>query len=488
MSSPNEQPCPDCGEMVRINSVRCWNCGAFMNRDVEAKFLELQSKPDRMIFSEIPEGDLQSYQAEAMPAATEDGDDFELSVPAPLVPSTAPQQVGGAPTGGPSTPPTVTEAAATEPPPENAGPAAKTPNEEDALFNIAMQDEAEGRKRRQQRRVAGTRTVGGGFVIFCPYGCKIEVKEEHRGKNGRCPKCRAPFIVPIDPPMFKVEPTAAAAVGTAGVGSVGAFSNWLNDLHVHVVSLEKLKLKADSLLKEFVEADFAFGPEQLLALELAKKAGGLFGGGGDKKKLEVRDAAQLHLRGGKPVEELSVAQKFVFTKEHLDELKVVQPAASRSDSIFHGIPVFGEGRIAVQLPLTAASKDPLYVSMGLTQFWAFAKALKETYGRTDFGADSGLPADHVYSQQKCHFTSESFQTLENVPLYQADPTVELEPVGYRCGSCSLTISEAGRDREKLGGKTPKGIAKAKCPKCQQKMGENLLYILKVKPEAAEAAK
>lgn len=488
MNQPLESACPDCGEMVRVNSVRCWNCGAFMNRDLEAKFLELQAKPDRVIFSEIPEGDLHTVSSDgAGSAAEEDEGGFELTSPKSVV-STAPQvsSAKSVPVASPASSSATADAPPATPAVAEKPAAAGPPDDEaDALLNIAKQDEAEIQRRRRSRNVAGTRTVGGGFVIFCPYGCKIEVKEDHRGKSGRCPKCRAPFIVPVDPPMFKKE-SAVSGAAEGVVAQAGAFANWSTDLHMHVVSLEKLKLKADSLLKEFVETDIAFGPDQLIVMELAKKAGGLFGGGGDKKKLETRQTAQTHLREGKPVEELTVAQKFVFTKDHVSEIKVVQPAASRTDSIFHGIPVFGEGRIAIQLPYTEASKDPLFVSMGLTQFWAFSKALSETYGLAALGTEAGIPQDHVYADQKCHYTSETFKTLENVPLYQADPTVQLDVVGYRCGSCGLTVSEAGRDREKLGGKTPKGIAKAKCPKCQQKMGENLLYKLKEAPPEAAA--
>ncbi len=63
----------------------------------------------------------------------------------------------------------------------------------------------------------------------------------------------------------------------------------MKDLHLHTVSPDKLKLKADSLLKEFTEYDVAFSADGLLLVNVAKKSGGLFGGG-DKKKQEARDA------------------------------------------------------------------------------------------------------------------------------------------------------------------------------------------------------
>ncbi len=44
-NEPSEKPCPDCGEMVRPNSVRCWNCGGFMRKDMAVKFQQMQMNP-----------------------------------------------------------------------------------------------------------------------------------------------------------------------------------------------------------------------------------------------------------------------------------------------------------------------------------------------------------------------------------------------------------------------------------------------------------
>jgi hypothetical protein len=48
------------------------------------------------------------------------------------------------------------------------------------------------------------------------------------------------------------------------------------------------------------------------------------------------------------------------------------------------------------------------------------------------------------------------------------------------------ISEDGRSKTKLGGANGKAIAKAKCPKCSGKMGEEPLYKVKKSSEAATA--
>ncbi len=471
MSSLKEQPCPDCGEMVRQNSLRCWNCGAFMNPELEAKFMELQAKPQEIIFSELPDDEVHTYDEE------DDEDDFELSAPAPAplpqvaVSQSAPELPGTVPIPTAPSKAVVGFSSDVDHSVATGG---------DALLDIALNEERESRtKRRARKQTGGMKTPGGGIIIFCPYGCKIEVKETHRGMTGRCPKCRSPFIVPIDPPVYKKsakEGDATTSTDGKSTGSVGGFGDWLLDLHLHTVNPEKLKLKADSLLKEFVPVDFGFSNEKLLVFQLAAKKGGMFGGGA--KTGDPRDAVLQHLAAGKSIDELPVANKYLFESADLRQLKVVQPVANRADSMFHGVPIFGEGRIAIQMPMTAAATSSVYVSVGITQFWELKKQLEAHYGIMGLGADSGIPAAHVYTQAKCHYLNTPLKVLENLEFYEADPTAELETVGYRCGACGLTVSEDGRKKESLGGKSPKGIAKAKCPKCSSKMGEHLLKTLK----------
>ncbi|MFG0334933.1 MAG: hypothetical protein ACF8TS_16375, partial [Maioricimonas sp. JB049] len=350
----------------------------------------------------------------------------------------------------------------------------------DALLEVALQEEAETRKRRKkQRRIVGGMRTPGGFIIFCPYGCKMEVKDQNRGMTGRCPRCGAPFIVPVDPPQFKAEKRETTKTEKAAVET--DFKAWIEGLHVHTVNPEKLKLKADSLTKEFVPTDFAFGNDELLLIVLGKKGGGLFGGGG--KPEELRDAAQAHLRDGKPVDEVPDAEITRIESDALDQLRVVQPVESRAHSLFAGIPVFGAGRIAIQLPLQEDSTETRYVSMGLTEFREFARLLEEKYGVTGLAEKTGIPMEDEYETHRCHYSSVAVKALKRLEFYQADPKVEPVVAGWKCGSCGIVVSEDARNKEKLGGKGGKGLAKTKCPKCQQKFGDNPLYSL---PELTES--
>jgi hypothetical protein len=444
-----------------------------MRRDLEQKYLELQAGPRKVFFSPLP-ADAEIHAVGTI-VDDEDDDDFVLEPAKPEQPTAEtssskpePDAKAEAPSGDTAAPPA--EGAATNPPPAAAGG--------DALLDIALREEIESlRKQSKSRRMTGGARTASGFVIFCPYGCKIEVKEAHRGMTGKCPKCRAPFLVPVDPPDYSVskkEAAAAAEKATAAAAAPGGFQIWLADLHVHTISPEKLKLKADSLLKDFVEKDFGFSSDRMAVVSFAKKAGGLFGGG-DKKKGDPRELMLAHLREGKSADDLPVAEKQFFPADDVRQMRIVQPAASRMDSMFHGVPVFGAHRIAVQLPVK--EWDPQFVSFALMKFREFSQALQETYGMADFGADLGIPLKDEYQTFKCLSTEVPIKALKNAEWYQADPSVKVTLVGWKCDGCGLAITETARKKEKLGGSNGKGLAKALCPKCKKKFGEHPLYTL-----------
>lgn len=461
-----ERACPECGEMVRKGLVRCWNCGAFMDEKLQQRYQEMQSNPSPPVFSQVPAEEMHSLED-----ASDDG--FQLAIPA----STSREDLRSLDVAVPGAEPkTAAEKRAADD--DAGGPAHSVATAGDVLLMAAMQEQAEIKEKRRRRPLmtGGAKTTTG-FIIFCPYGCRIEVKEQHRGMQGKCPKCRAPFIVPVDPPDYTASKKAAAEQKPDGAAAAGpgGYQVWIDDLHVHTVNPEKLKLKADSLLKDFVEQDIAFGPEGMLVVSLTKK--GKFVGG-VKNKADARAAMLQHLKDGKPLAELPAGDQKAYKAEQLVEMRVVEPAASRALSLFHGIPIFGTGRIAVLLPIGDDGATQ-YVSMGVTQFRKFAQALADVYGLHGFGADAGIPATEVYEEAgKCHYLGTPVRSLKNLEFYKADPTVEVVLSGWKCAACSLIISEDARQKEKLGGKEGKGLAKVKCPKCTQKFGENPMYALK----------
>lgn len=475
------RPCPECGENVRGGMVRCWNCGAFMNPKIQEKFQEMQARPNPQGYSPMSAGESASLRTQ--PGHEKDGDDDDDDFELTSVESRS-RSNAGSPTSlmsaAPEDGPTVIPMIEADPSPEPEKPAPARPkNPSDALLDIAMQDESETAKRRKKRPpTGGVRTASGGFLIFCPYGCRVEVKEQHRGMSGRCPRCRAPFLVPVDPPDYTAAKSKAPADKGAAEQSV-AYGRWIQDAHLHVVPPEKLVLKPDSLLKTFAPVDLGFGPEGLVVLTLGKKAGGMFGKG-DKK--DPREAVLDHLKEGKPAADMPAAEKTFYSVEQLQELRVVQPVAQKSQSMFAGVPVFGTGRIAVQLPAVNETDPPRYLSFGITEFRKLAETLGELFGLTEFGRDCGIPMQDHFTEHRCTYGGK-FQALNHLEFYKADSTVKLVTVGWKCAGCGVAMSEEGRAKADFGGKGGKGIAKAKCPKCQQKFGENRIEGL---PPAAPA--
>jgi hypothetical protein len=522
-SGSNEIACPDCGEMVRKELVRCYQCGAFLRKEMAESYQRMrENAPDvptprlrevsqapRMIPSAAPA----TNPTDLPPLA--DDDDFSLGAGVTAVPAS--QSVATAASSNetysldapPSSPSSAAAAELPDLPMDDAKSGTKKtapsdsesmiPHSEatagDLLLDIAKQEETESESRRKQRGKRKPGDLRTGFIIFCPWGHQIEVQEKHRGQMGKCPRCKAAFIVPLaraDEKPAETTPSEAATTPAstepAGALAAGKFTRWMKDVRIHPLDPTKLKLKPGSLESTFDTQDLGFGLDGLLLLTLSKK-GGLFGGG-DKKKPEVRDAAVAHLAAGKPLTELQVAAQRLFGPDTIKQIQVVQPVVYAHESMFAGIPVFGSHRIAVRLPKPAEGNELLFASFWLSEFREFAKQMDEVFGVQGMGEDVGVPMVDKVSEHKCHYTEMTFSALENVEYHQADPNIKLAIVGRKCEGCGLIVSEDGRKKEKLGGPDGKGIAKAKCPKCQKKFGSFAFYAVEsaaVDPSATSSA-
>lgn len=457
-----------------------------MNRELEQKYLEMQAAPKKVFFSQLPD-DADIHEASSSESLE---DDFVLvprsPVPSPIKPEAVASKKGTAkaPSAASSSAlddaPNAPAPKSSAPAPSDTGVAHSVATGGDALLDIAMSEETESKKKRRTRASGPIRTATG-FIIFCPYGCKVEVKDQHKGMTGKCPKCRAPFIVPTVPPdyEFAKEREKSVAQAAAAASAPGGFVAWMHDVHVHTVNPTRLKLKEGSLSKDFAPYEFGFGAGKLLVASLApKKAGGMFGGG-KKGGPDPRTAMMTHLKDGKAPEDLPVAAKKVYSLDDLRQLRVVWPEASRASSSFHGVPVFGKQIIAVQLPLVGEG-DPQYASFTLSQFREFNKHVEELFGVEGLAANLGIPMTDEFTTAKCHYSDAQVKALKDPDWYLADPARPAVVAGYRCESCGITVSEAARKKEKLGGANGKGLAKATCPKCKKKFGSKPLYTL---PEA-----
>lgn len=516
--------CPKCGETYRKGLVRCWSCGAFTRDEIGAAYEERirgRAESDDG-FRELPVLRVQSSeddktsatgpQADHMIASTAQGggydldfdetaaadDDFELgsdvelseatggeegytlaAVEEPTLRMTSSIEAFELPLPEAAEPPLP---AAAEPPLPGPG---ESPREADELLEIARQQQRDVAKARKdlQKRI-------GGFVVYCPQGCRVRVQERHRGRTGRCPKCHSIFFVPLakKAAVDASAPVAAEATADAPLAA-GKFTRWQLDLRLHSVQPQKLKLKPDSLLNDFQAVDVGFADDELLLVTLAS-GGGMFGGG--KKKDVVRAAVLEHLKTKSTLEGLPGAAKVALPREAIGQINLAQPAPPETDSMFGQIPVFGAGRIAVKLPRQGDSPTMQFLSFNLSEFRRFSTNLSELYGIEGFGGRTEIPLADEFQTGSCAVSNEPVQGLLGLPYYEKDPAVKLEVSGWQCGVCKAVVSEAARDKAKLGGAKGKGIAKAKCPKCSQKMGSNPWYKIAVEPVsevpvAAEAA-
>lgn len=452
-----------------------------MREDVAAKYQEMQSQEREVIYSQPPESVGDVPQGEALPdddaydlartpesdLATDQADDTDFELSTSLAPS-----------GDASKRPKSDSNAGDE-----NGESHSVATGGDVLLQVALdeQKEEEARRKHRRKRPGATR---GGFLVYCPNGHRVEVQERHRGMTGRCPRCQIPFFVPAEQWSEKsaddesTEATAAAEGATEAVDpeAAGTWKRWLNDVHVHAVDPTKLKLKVGSLESEFTTADFGFSADEGLLIAILARKGGMFGSV-DAKKLEAtREETRTWLREGNPIADLPAAEHHVCEVESLHKtVTVVQPAPYAHESMFAGVDVFGTGRIAVSLPKFGEGAEIRLASFHLTQFRRLSEILKELWDFDEFGADAGVPLTDETVERECHYTEQKLRSLEDLPFYEADPEIELTAVGYRCQECGLVISEDGRKKEKIGGKSPKGLAKAKCPKCQKKFGTTALY-------------
>ena len=524
------ETCPKCGETYRKGLVRCWSCGTFTRDEIASAYerrlqgrtesdggfhelpvLRVQSSVNdeaadsaqNAPFSEMAQSGSQGgydLDFEETPEESFAGDDdFELGEDVQLgafVQEEESESYSLAPIEPPVRPqaalPPVAEDAPIplmEPPVRAVAPLPEPEPEPDAegdeLLKIARQQEKDSKKAKESLH-----KKLGGFIVYCPQGCRIRVQDRHRGKTGRCPKCHALFLVPLAQKKTgeptKTATTSPADAATTGAGqAAGKFTRWQLDLRLHTVQPQKLKLKPDSLLNEFQAVDAGFAADELLLVTLAA-GGGMFGSAA-KKKDAVRTAVQEHLRSKPTLEGLPGAAKLSFSRDSVGQFALAQPSPLDSDSLFGQIPVFGNGRIAVKLPKQGDAQTLQYLSFSLTEFRQFADNLREIFGIEGFGTRTEIPLTDEFQTAPCVVSSEPVRGLLGLPYYEKDPAIKLDVSGWRCGVCNAVVSEAARDKAKLGGAKGKAIAKAKCPKCSQKMGSNPWYQRASEPAPAAAA-
>ncbi|MFO1000437.1 MAG: hypothetical protein U0936_08865 [Planctomycetaceae bacterium] len=502
-----------------------------MRADVAARYRQLTTNPQPIIYSTIPPESRKDYLPPRAESKAEqlskvvDNDDFKLGSGVNSVDSGDFEFDGGAkPAVAPVTPPKTT-AKASPPKPVAAvnGPdrpesttqvagkakgvtptadaespvadatssspveatAASTPRSkgsDDDLLSFAVEEQKEGKKRKNQKNAERLRKQ---VLVPCTCGAWIRVNEDQAGKTLRCKQCKQPVVVPGLKKKAEKQEKPAAKVEQVQQKTI----SWIDDAWFHILSPAALVLKPGSLTGKHTEVDIAFDSSGLHVLTFAgtKKKRSIFSfGSGNKKadhqtrRQQIRE--QVTKTGG--FENLENVEIRKVDVARINEVRLVQPVAKVSESMFAGVPVFGDGRIAIFLPIEIDGGKQAFLSFSISGWRAIAEQLKSLFGVELGGTENGIPESDKAEALSCFMNQSRIESIRGLIYYQKDASYTLELTGHKCKSCGTTISEEGRKAAKLGGIKGKGIAKAKCPKCSNKMQAESLYKIAKGPESA----
>jgi hypothetical protein len=500
--SGNENVCQKCGEEMLPGVVRCRYCGwysdADLQRSADTRRLNqmygspVQQRPPATSFGS-GEDDFELAD-DVIPVDEEVSEDYDIAPPEPTTASAAtpiterPAETAPGPQATAST--GTAPAGSAE---ASAAPPASSPANDidhsiatggDVLLQTALDEAREASSRRVERKKKRAQVAPAGHIFsFCGNGHRVVVSEKFRGRLGRCPSCKEPFYVPSKPFLPDGEQSESTEQASPNPAA-SKYPLWIQDVRLHRVNPTKLKLKADSLLNEYDTLDIGINAEHML-LATVFVGGGAFGRMQEpKKKAAVREAIQEHLATDKPLSEMPVPKKKELASPQLAVLKLVQPSMPGEESLFHDIPVFGVGRIAIRVPAADDGAERGYVSMTLSQFRKFVEALTKFYNIENFGAAAGVPLQDQTEELTCHYSDNKLAAVtSHLEFYKADPEYVVELIGRKCVGCGLVVSEDSRKKEKLGGASGSSIAKTPCPKCKHKFGDQSLFGLKLKTPA-----
>ncbi len=517
-----EDPCAGCGHMVRAGLVRCPECHRFMRDDIAQRYDAMRSTPQKIIYSDVPKdertdflpsrhnldqapvvmdaADDDGFELGGGQVTTVDGEDggFELaagvnsagsSQPTPAQDARtaaartvdAPEEETNAATANETAPAdeeTETKSAASTeaPAPDGATkpaadgkPAADL--DADDLLDIAKQDEKETQKRkRQRRRKDQARSV----LVPCACGAWMRVRDHQMGKVVRCRKCGAGLNVPQ---LLKKKADDKQEKKDVKLP-------WMKDCDHVTVDPGNLRLKAGSVAGNAAPVDVVLSENGIAIFSLTAKAkGSLFSKGKADSADDKRAAILEYLKNGGLIASAPSAKTIFVPADKVGELLIVQPVEHAHESMFAGVPVFGEGRVAIRIPAENKSGEQEFLSFGLTDFRFFKAHLERCFDVKEFGEKQGIPQDDKKSAHKCHYTGLILNALADTAYHEHDRHMELTLLGRKCGACGIAISEGSRKKQKIGGTSGRGIAKTKCPKCAGKFGDASLYAFELKDTA-----
>jgi len=371
------------------------------------------------------------------------------------------------------------------------GGSSRAARDDQDLFAIAIEEQQEVKKRRGQKTAERLRKQ---ILVPCSCGAWIRVNDDQAGKSVRCKHCKQAVVVPGLRKKSEKPDAKASAKKVKGQASGSKKSvAWLDDVWYHVLSPATLVLKPGSLTGKHVDVDVAMtesGLQMLTFSGTVKKKRSLFSfiSSGKKGDHQLR-RKQIHEQVAASGDFKSLENVEVRTVEadHVSDIRLVQPVAKVSESMFAGVPVFGDGRIAIFLPVALDEGKQAFLSFTLSGWRGFSAHLKALFGCELPGTENGIPEGDQTETLSCFVNQAKVESIKGLLYYQQDVAYQLELTGYKCKSCGTVISEEGRKKTKLGGVKGKSIAKAKCPKCSDKMQAEKIYKIAKAPELPAVA-
>ncbi|MCG6155377.1 hypothetical protein [Rubinisphaera margarita] len=498
-----EAPCRECGADNRKGLVRCWQCGAFLKEEMEKLYQEMQLRPAPIITSEEVDDDpdsvhdIETFEDHSPP---ESGDDFELDDDFQMM------EGSWEPEGGEISSFDDDEEEDDVPATATAEEAEDEADEDEELLKLAETEEREQSRQHVRRKKSSVKNT---FMVQAPCGCKIRVQKYHQGQMGLCPKCKVPFVVPV---LKQAEKKTAAKKEEAKAEPLADELTILDTLW-HEIALKKFKPKVNALKGKGEKVDLVRWDDQILVVWPKQKG---VKGNAAKQAETVRLNVAAHLKAGRPLVALPTDRHEAFSAEQLVSLKVIQPGGQ--EQFTTGIEVFGPGTITIQFPdvpaLPAGAAHPSIaaskakkkgkkpkkptpppepptrcVTLTLSQYRKFRGWIAELLNNADALQIEDIPLENKTLYYDCVLGEHTFEALDAPEWYQADEALPVVEVGWLCQCGEVAVCEEHRAEQKFGGKKPAGLAKTKCPKCEQNFGTNPLFHLKsvVAPEPEKPA-
>jgi DNA-directed RNA polymerase subunit RPC12/RpoP len=510
-----------------------------MRADVAARYRDLTRNPQPIIYSTIPPEERTDFLPPRVEtrvtgnAKVEDNDDFKLGSGVNVAPSADFELAGSAAAGaqpvaapkaevkptpekpatdGPDKPQSTTQVTAasptsdskksasetTEPPAPETSPGEETKSAsrksannkttgDDDLFSIAVEEQKEVKKRRGKKNAERQRKQ---VLVPCSCGAWIRVNEDQAGKSVRCKQCKQPVVVPGLRRKSDKEKSEKRAEKEKIAQQARLEVTWLDDVSFHILAPATLVLKPGSLTGKHTAVDLAITPSGLHLLSYTggtQKKRSLFSFVGSSKKVDHqlrRKQIREQVETSGEFKNLENVELRSVEADKTSDIRLVQPVAKVSESMFAGVPVFGEGRIAIFLPIPFDDGKQAFLSFPLSVWRVVGEKLKSLFS-IDLGAsENGIPESESVETLSCFLNQSKVEAVRGQIYYQTDTAFKLELTGYKCKACGTAVSEEGRKKAKLGGVKGKSIAKAKCPKCSAKMQAESLYKVVTPPAAS----